>query len=115
MISILIKPNGETLQVSPTNRRDFTLEELHSLVGCETVEIVSIASGHLMAVDEDGIAKGLEINPIATAMYQENRMTFKEAEEHYAQTCPGFVVVIGGNQEGNIYGNALVCDKSMIK
>jgi uncharacterized membrane protein len=64
-----IAPDGTTAEVLPANGRAFTLTELYRHVDCETVELVHLADGRLMWMDEDGKAKvDLEINDAATTL-----------------------------------------------
>lgn len=115
MKAILIKPNGEVLEVSPENGTDFKLKELYKLVECDCIDIVGLFDGRSMVVDDNGIANNLEVNRKASQLYRKGRMTTAQAKSHFQKANPGFVVYMGGNEQQNIYGNALICDRKMIK
>ena len=72
----LIKTDGTVTEVMPKNGRDFTLEELRTLVGCQWVEFVHLRdeSGRFLVVDEEGKIYGKPHNEKATTLY--GRMPF---------------------------------------
>lgn len=88
----LIKVDGTVTEVKPKNGRDFTLEELRELVGCEWIEIVRLLGNgdSFLVVDEEGKLNGKERNEKATRMY--GRMPFDY-----------------------IVGNALLCKRGEVK
>lgn len=64
----LIKTNGEVITVSPKGKT-FKLKELYELIGCDLIEIVHIANGRLLVVDEEGKLKdNIEINKRASML-----------------------------------------------
>lgn len=67
----LIKTDGTVTEVVPKNGKDFTLEELQALIGCDWIEIVRMpgSDGSFMVVDEEGKLNGKELNEKATKMY----------------------------------------------
>lgn len=67
----LIKTDGSEMEVKPKNGRDFTLEELRTVIGCSWVEIVRLhdGSGSFFVVDEEGKLNGKDYNEKATVMY----------------------------------------------
>ena len=76
-MAVVIKPTGEEVEVEPEDkRRGFTLRELYRLTECDTVDIVGLADGRRMVVDDDGLGKRLPLNPKATRLYQEGRKFF---------------------------------------
>lgn len=65
----LIKVNGETIDVTPTNNTNFTLEELQKYVG-GIIQIVGTKKGLLMVINEEGKLFNLQKNHIATGLYE---------------------------------------------
>jgi hypothetical protein len=49
----------------------FTGDEIRAVLGCETFEVVSLPSGLLMWMDEDGKGRGRPRNAWASALLQE--------------------------------------------
>ncbi|MNW08180.1 hypothetical protein D3C71_2049180 [compost metagenome] len=44
------------------------------MIGAEALDTVSLADRvHVMLVDDEGILKGLPVNPVATRLYQDAR------------------------------------------
>ena len=64
----LIKSNGEVTVVTPVNGKKFTLEELQKLVG-GYVAFTFTRGGQRMAVNEDGVFMGLQLNKAAAGMH----------------------------------------------
>ena len=91
MIAILIKPDGTETKIAPKNGKDFQLEELYKLIGCELIEVVYHIKGKglIMIVDEEG-----KLKPNS----QPNLQATKYLE--FSDT---------------IVGNAVICQKSMFK
>lgn len=56
-MATLLKADGSSTEVSPKNGKDFSLEELYSLIGCELVELVQLPKGRTMWLDEEGKLK----------------------------------------------------------
>ena len=71
MDAILIKTTGETTFVTPKNGKDFTLEELYTLIGCDMIEVVypEWDSDCIFVIDEEGKLNGKDINYPATLMW----------------------------------------------
>lgn len=53
-MALLIKPDASELEVKPSNGEYFTLRELYNLLGCDTVERVSLNGKYALVVDEEG-------------------------------------------------------------
>lgn len=89
----IIKTAGQAELVTPRNWTDFQLEELREIVGGH-IEIVHLKGGRYMVANEDGLALGLPDNPVA-----------------------GLIALLESEypNNGNIVGNVLICEKSMIK
>ena len=65
----LIKVNGETIDVTPTNNTNFTLEELQKYVG-GIIQIIGTKSKKLMIINEEGKLFNLKKNNKATKLYE---------------------------------------------
>lgn len=85
--ALLIKPDGSETQVAPDNGKTFELEQLYSILECEMVELVVLADGRHMVLDEDGKRTPKQGNAKATVLL------------HQAGGMPHDVVV----------GNVLIC------
>ncbi len=59
--------DGTQWDVMPAQGASFTLEELHALVG-GYIEVVRLAEGNLMVINEEGKLYGLLYNAHATAL-----------------------------------------------
>lgn len=65
-------PSNCIESIFPTNMRSFTLNELYKIIGCETVQMIYLADGRMMWMDEDGKSKpGLTLNSKATKLLQQ--------------------------------------------
>lgn len=50
------------------------LQDIRQMIGADGLDTVSLADRmHVMLVDDDGIQKGLPVNPAATRLYQDAR------------------------------------------
>lgn len=74
-MATLIKTNGETLQVTPKDKKSFQLEELQNYVG-GLIEIVYTKLGNPMIINEVGKIDGLPLNQTASELYQYNDYDF---------------------------------------
>jgi len=95
--AVLIVPDGRMTYPIPENGTDYSLDELHRLVDCDTVQILGfIQDGIKMwcVVDDNGKLVGKDINMSATLLMQS------------AQRISTYDFIVG---------NALFCKKSMIK
>jgi hypothetical protein len=61
MNSILIATNGEETKVAPGNKKHFSLVELQAFVG-GYIQVITLADGRLMVLNEEGKLDGLEPN-----------------------------------------------------
>lgn len=61
-MATLYKVDGTSTEVTPKNGRDFKLEELYTLVGCEMVEAVHLDDGRVLWIDEEGKYSGPDGN-----------------------------------------------------
>lgn len=66
----IIKTNGEQIEVSPKNGKDFKLYELKKIVH-GWVEIVWLPSDQILVVNEEGKLLNLPINDVATRIYHD--------------------------------------------
>ncbi len=61
--------NGVTEEHTyPTGRK--LIPEIEKEIGASCLDSVNLRDGRMMMVDDNGIAKGLPVNPLATALYQ---------------------------------------------
>lgn len=64
-MAILVKENGDKVEIFPANGKMFELEEVQRLVG-GYIEIVNLGGEDVMVVDEEGKLKGKPVNTVAT-------------------------------------------------
>lgn len=57
----LYKTNGEVIEVSPKNNRDFTLEEFQNFVEGD-IEIINLTTKKILIVNEEGKINKLPFN-----------------------------------------------------
>lgn len=88
-MATLIKTNGEEVEVTPKNKKHFSLEELQSFVG-GYIELTETTDGRRMVVNEEGKLSGLPFNAKATQLF------------------------VGRNYD-SIVGDALVCANKEIR
>lgn len=86
MTALLIKSNGETISIKPTNGVVFTLQELQQHVG-GYVEILLTKDQRTMIVNEEGRLRNFEVNDEASKLIDQ-------------------IIVVG---------DVVVCDWSMIE
>ena len=87
----LYKTNGEVIEVSPKNNRDFTLEELQSFVEGD-IEIINLTTEKILIVNEEGKINKLPFNELATELWK----------KYYGRT-------------DYIVGNALLCNSDEVR
>lgn len=95
-MGIQILPNGTETVVTPkTARRGFTLAELYKLTECQCVQMVPLADGRTMIVDENAKIKAEQPpnNLKATLLFRSGRVPTDEM----------------------ILGTVLVCNKGEIR
>lgn len=70
-MALLIQPDGHVLEVQPNNGKDFSLEELKAFLNDGWIEVCHFPQHKMrMVVDDNGHAKSLKLNVIATAIYR---------------------------------------------
>lgn len=115
----LIELDGTLNEVKPENGTDFQLKEMYKMLQCEMIELISLANGMYMVIDEEGkLTNNPEINKKATELFQEGRMSAKEYKEKMkAMYGDAFIMVDSGDEEldNSIVGLALVCPPEMFK
>ena len=69
-MALLIPADGNLplRDVQPKNGRNFQLTELYALLACDYIEILSLADGRKMVLDEDGKLAGKPRNERATRL-----------------------------------------------
>lgn len=88
----LVQPNGVTRPVQPVEDGRFSMEELYKLLETDLVEVIKLADGFIMIVDEEG-------------KFKQSKMT------KFNQTAT--MIVNAWGHSGYIVGDALVCRKTM--
>ena len=89
----LLRVDGTRTPVLPDNGEDFKLEQLYALLGCSMIEVVSIAYGMILVVDEEG---KLSLPP-------------KPVNSEATRLARGFI-----SAYDHINGDALVCPSGML-
>lgn len=77
-MATLIRSIGTSEDVTPANGVDFRLKELQGYVGGH-IEIVYLADGRLMVINEEGKLEELPVNAEATRLFLIDRMPTFEA------------------------------------
>ena len=91
----LLKASGEVVEIEPKNGTDFKLDELYEHLKCSLVEVINLNQDDIMVVDEEGKwSSNNVINVNATVLAQENQ------------------AIIFWDY---IVGNAIVCNRKMIR
>lgn len=76
-MATILKASGEELEVQPENGTDFSLKECQTIVGGH-LEMVPLADGRVMILNEEGKLDDLPVNLAATALYLEERAGYDE-------------------------------------
>lgn len=97
-MATLYSPDAPAIDVQPANGRSFSLKEMQSYVG-GFVELVTLADGRLMFVDEDGKHKG----------------SLQERSQRANGPATDLLRLAGGLPGDYVVGNALVCDKGEVR
>lgn len=74
LMATIYKAHGEVIEIEPKNGTDFSLSELQAIVS-GYIEIISLADGRLIVLNEEGKLHGLAINWNATKIYRESFYT----------------------------------------
>ena len=118
----LIKHDGTTSEVEPSNGTDFGLYELYKLLDCQTIEHIALANGKSMICDEEAKMRNdwhKRINVRATQLFKDGRMTRSErmAEAEVLRASGTFVIdLIDDDDSGDsIVGNVLVCEPNQFR
>jgi hypothetical protein len=94
-LATFIDQNSNAVNVTPANqKRGFTLQELYSIIDCNTVQAVQLADGRTMWMDEDAkLREGLQfVNLKATILLAEaGGIPGDEVIGHVLITQPGEV------------------------
>jgi len=90
-MATFFKFDGSQTEIQPENGRNFELEELYRLLGCDTIEIITIADGddEVLVIDEDA-----KIKPEFLKTYNRD-----------LSNLAGY----------NLFGNALRCKRSEVE
>ena len=91
----LLKASGEVVEIKPNNGTDFKLDELYTHLQCSLVEVINLNQDDIMVVDDEGkLTPNNVVNVNATKLAQENQ------------------AIIFWDY---IVGNAIVCNRKMIR
>lgn len=91
----LLKASGEVMEIEPKNGTDFKLDELYEHLNCSLVEVINLNQDDIMVVDDEGKLKSNNVvNVNATTLAQKNQ----------AIVFWDYIV-----------GNAIVCNRQMIR
>lgn len=66
-MTVIYKSNGDIIETSPKNGKDFSLKELQEIVG-GYIEIIDLKDGY-MVINEEGKFLDLPLNADATTLY----------------------------------------------
>lgn len=66
-MATLIKPNGETTEVSPKSGNLYALEELQGYVG-GYIELINLPQNQFLVINEEGKLNNLPLNRKATSL-----------------------------------------------
>lgn len=69
-IPTVISPEGVCTEISPNNKKDFSLKELQTIVGGYIQIIHLYDTGNIMILDEEGKLKKYPYNKEATSMVE---------------------------------------------
>jgi hypothetical protein len=67
-VAVLYYPDGQTKEILPENGMSITMNEMRLVIGAD-IDIVYLANGFALIVDDLGATKNLPYNPAATALY----------------------------------------------
>lgn len=115
----LIRYTGESEEIIPAENNIFTWEELITAINCVAIEMVDLADGRIMIVDEHGkLGNIVIVNERATVLFMQNRMDWKswvkKMKEEFGDKA---IELSSGNPELDnvIVGNVIVCTKDMLE
>lgn len=94
----LIRTEGEIVDIKPLNKKSFTLEEMQAFVG-GNIEIITLPSGKVLVVNEEGKLNGLPKNEHATEIWK---------EEYPIEKYPH-------NNDSLVVGDVLISDPSFVR
>lgn len=97
-MATLIKPDGTETEVQPKNSQDFQLQELYELIECSTVEMIYLADGRTMWMDEESKLKSY----------------LDKADPRNAKATK-LLRQAGGIPWDEVWGNVLVCGEGEVK
>jgi hypothetical protein len=117
--AILILTDGTQKEISPANGTNFTLQECYKLIGCDMIEIIRLADGRVMIIDEEGKFKDdFQINYVASKMFMQGRKSVYDTMQELKRIHGNRLIdATDGDFEGaeTIVGNVIVCSPKMFK
>ena len=117
-MALVIKVNGQQTQVRPQNGQHFELPELYRLLECRVIDIIELADGRLMVIDDEGkLSEDWQINLPASELYRKGRMStreFREHLKHMAEENDLFIIDSTTDSLDVIAGDVLIATKEEI-
>lgn len=104
--ALVIRADGNTTAVSPTNGIKFSREEVEKLVG--GFEVIGLNTQQWMLMDDDGVANRRSLNKAATRLF---RVAMSLAVEQVPLELRD---VFNEANDSEIVGDVLVCDKRLL-
>lgn len=114
----LVKTDGSKIAINPLNGTDFNFLEIRRHLGDVHFEIVYLPNNQILIVDESGALKDNRVkNDFATNLYTSTRISKEEYEKQNQEwRNQGFEVFeLQSYDDFAIYGDAIICDSSMVK
>lgn len=99
-MALLIKSNGEVKEVSPSNKKHFSLEELQKFVG-GYIEKVNVDPNNIFVCNEEGRLYDLPYNKLATETF-----SFKVKNTKYSEETKNFLI-----DTVSFVGDILICNQ----
>lgn len=93
-----IASTGKQFAVFPEDGQEFTLEELQTYVG-GSIEIIDIADGRVMVLNEEGKLNGLPPNMKATALLMKGKRLFPDIVAGDVVVCDEIYLEHGNEDE----------------
>ena len=92
----LYRTEGTALTISPSNGKNFNLQELYKWLGCEMIEVLNLPNlkGQILICDEEALCNG-------------NNIVNRRATEVYRKAWD--------SDEVGVVGDAILCPSKMLR
>lgn len=98
--NVFVGVDGSFKEIYPVDGKDFTLDEMYKIIGCETIEHVQLAEDVDLWCDEEGLLKSdWIINPVATVYY---RKAYPDVDPEELAIV-GSAIIQDKTKEGNFF------------